>query len=94
MTLSPILDFFSSLLLRADLHLRQLQRAGVRGGDPDEAAWDELTPAVAFNLLERNFVQSWPVGIYQARSAKGNVIGENSIKSTLQDVVAIGRGAK
>jgi hypothetical protein len=60
------------------------------GGDPDDPAWDELTPAVTFNLIERNFIQSWPIGIYQARSAKGNVIGENFIRSMKEDVVTVG----
>ena len=56
-------------------------------GDPDEPAWDALHPAVTFNLIERNFVQGWPVGIYEAQSARGNVLGANTIAGAKQAVV-------
>lgn len=53
-------------------------RLAVRGGfvgDPDAPVWDNLTPAATSNIIERNFIDSgWPVGIYESRSARGNII--------------------
>lgn len=57
-------------------------RLAVKGGyvgDPDDAVWDQLTPAISGNIIERNFIDSgWPVGIYEARSARGNAISETN----------------
>ena len=57
-------------------------RLAVRGGfvgDPDDPAWDNLTPAATGNIIERNFIDSgWPVGIYESRSARGNIIPETN----------------
>ncbi|MCX7006675.1 MAG: glycosyl hydrolase family 28-related protein [Kiritimatiellaeota bacterium] len=56
-------------------------RLAVKGGwvgDPDDAKWDTLTPAATANIIERNFVDAgWPVGIYETRSCRGNIITNN-----------------
>jgi len=60
------------------------------GADPDAPLWDTLPSPITFNLIERNQLQDWPVGVYQARSAKGNVILGNAIGGAKEDVVRIG----
>ena len=59
-------------------------------GDPDEPAWNTLQPAITLNVIERNFVQGWPVGIYESRSARGNVLGVNTIAGAKEAVVRTG----
>jgi hypothetical protein len=57
-------------------------RLAVKGGyagDPDDPVWDKLTPAVTGNIIERNFIDSgWPIGIYESRSARGNIIPDTN----------------
>jgi hypothetical protein len=57
-------------------------RMAVKGGyvgDPDDPVWNTLSPAVSGNIIERNFIDfGWPVGIYEARSARGNIIPETN----------------
>ena len=68
-------------------------RLAVKGGyvgDPDDAVWDRLTPAVSANVIERNFIDSgWPIGIYEARSARGNIIPESNKILSDVDIVRI-----
>ena len=48
-------------------------------GDPDDPVWDNLTPAATSNIIERNFIDSgWPIGIYESRSARGNIIPDTN----------------
>ncbi|MBM3890136.1 MAG: hypothetical protein FJ388_13565, partial [Verrucomicrobia bacterium] len=60
-------------------------RLAVKGatvGDPDDVKWDTLTPAATANIIERNFVDlGWPVGIYETRSARGNIITNNHLSA-------------
>jgi hypothetical protein len=50
--------------------------------------WDTLTPAVTGNIIERNYIDSgWPVGIYESRSARGNIITDTNKILTQYDVV-------
>jgi len=49
-------------------------------GDPDDLKWNALTSAASTNVIERNFIDvGWPVGIYETRSARGNIFRENQI---------------
>jgi hypothetical protein len=61
------------------------------GSDPDDPVWANREPGVAFNLIERNFIEHWPVGIYQARSAGENIFGKNQFVATETNVVIVGR---
>jgi hypothetical protein len=58
-------------------------RLAVKGsqvGDPDDPQWDALTPAATANIIERNFIDAgWPVGVYESRSARGNIITNNHL---------------
>ena len=58
-------------------------RLAVKGGwvgDPDDPKWDAFTPAATANIIERNFIDAgWPVGVYESRSARGNVIANNHL---------------
>ena len=71
-------------------------RLAVKGGyvgDPDDAVWDTLTPAVTGNIIERNFIDSgWPVGIYEARSARGNIIPDTNKILSQRDIVRATEG--
>ena len=59
-------------------------RLAVKGnasvGDPDDLKWNALTSAASTNVIERNFIDvGWPVGMYETRSARGNIFRENQI---------------
>lgn len=59
------------------------------GTDPDDPLWNTLKSRVAFNLIERNYVEHWPVGIYQARSAMNTILSANQIMATQTNLVII-----
>ena len=59
------------------------------GTDPDDPLWNTLKSRVVFNLIERNYVEHWPVGIYEARSATNNLLFANQIMATQTNLVII-----
>ena len=77
---SPVISFLHpdpSAPLENHVAIR-LAVKGSQAGDPDDPKWDALTPAATANIIERNFIDAgWPVGIYESRSARGNIINSN-----------------
>ena len=64
--------------------------AAIAMSGSDDALWNKLKSRTSFNLIERNFIEHWPVGIYQARSAANNILIANQITATKTNIAIVG----
>jgi hypothetical protein len=62
--------------------------------DPDDPLWNTHKARTSFNLIERNFVEHWPVGIYEARSAADNIFATNQIMATKTNIAIVGKSER